>query len=104
MQTYESLKYTTWECKYHAVFIPKCRRKVLYQGIRRELGTAFGSLAEQWEIRVEEGHLMLDQVHIPSLRLCRRSLVYNCRISEKFVPSKDTVVILCVFSIQSRIF
>jgi len=38
MQTYESLKHTTWDCKYHGVFIPKCRRKVLYQGIRQELG------------------------------------------------------------------
>ena len=55
MQTYESLKHTTWECKYHVVFIPKCRRKVLYQGIRQELGTVFRSLAEQWECKVEEG-------------------------------------------------
>ena len=46
------------------VFIPKCRRKVLYQGIRRELGTVFRSLAEQWECRVEEGHLMPDHVHM----------------------------------------
>ena len=38
MQTYESLKPTTWDCKYPVVFIPKCRRKVLYQGLRRELG------------------------------------------------------------------
>ena len=45
MQTYESLKHTTWECKYHVVFIPKCRRKVLYQGIRQELGEVFRSLA-----------------------------------------------------------
>jgi putative transposase len=64
MQTYESLKHTTWDCKYHVVFIPKCRRKVLYQGIRQELGTVFRSLAEQWECRVEEGHLMLDHVHM----------------------------------------
>jgi putative transposase len=55
MQTYESLKHTTWECKYHVVLIPKCRRKVLYQGIWRELGTVFRSLAEQWECKVEEG-------------------------------------------------
>jgi putative transposase len=64
MQTYESLKHTTWECKYHVVFIPKCRRKVLYQGIRQELGTVFRSLAEQWECQVEEGHLMPDHVHM----------------------------------------
>ena len=64
MQTYESLKHTTWECKYHVVFIPKCRRKVLYQGIRQELGVVFRSLAEQWECKVEEGHLMPDHVHM----------------------------------------
>ena len=64
MQTYESLKHTTWDCKYHVVFIPKCRRKVLYQGIRQELGTVFRSLAEQWECKVQEGHLMPDHVHM----------------------------------------
>ncbi|MDI9434371.1 MAG: IS200/IS605 family transposase, partial [Planctomycetota bacterium] len=30
MDDYESLKHTKWECKYHVVFIPKCRRKKLY--------------------------------------------------------------------------
>ena len=60
MQTYESLKHTTWDCQYHVVFIPKCRRNVLHQGIRQELGTGFRRLAEQWECRVEEGHLMPD--------------------------------------------
>jgi len=64
MQTYETLKHTTWDCKYHVVFIPKCRRKVLYQGLRRELGGVFRSLAEQWECKVEEGHLMPDHVHM----------------------------------------
>ena len=58
MQPYESLKHTTWECKYHVVFIPKCRRKVLYAQLRRDLGTVFRGLAEQKECKVEEGHLM----------------------------------------------
>jgi putative transposase len=48
MQTHESLKHTTGEGKYHVGFIPKCRRKVLYQGIRQELGTVFRSLADNW--------------------------------------------------------
>jgi putative transposase len=64
MQTYESLKHTTWDCKYHVVFIPKWRRKVLYQGLRRELGEVFRGLAEQWECKVVEGHLMPDHVHM----------------------------------------
>ena len=36
MQTYESLKHTTWECKYHVVFIPKCRRKTLYVQLSKQ--------------------------------------------------------------------
>ena len=37
MDEYESLSHTTWTCKYHVVFIPKCRRKALYQELRRHL-------------------------------------------------------------------
>ena len=36
MDEYESLSHTTWDCKYHVVFIPKCRRKTLYQELRRK--------------------------------------------------------------------
>jgi len=64
MKIYESLRHTTWECKYHVVFIPKCRRKVLYGQLRRELGGIFRDLAEQRESRIEEGHLMKDHVHM----------------------------------------
>ena len=44
MQVEESLKHTKWECKYHVVFIPKYRRKVLYQQVRRDLGEMFREL------------------------------------------------------------
>ena len=64
MQTYETLKHTTWECKYHVVFIPKYRCKTLYVQLRRDLGRVFRDLAEQKECKVEEGHLMLDHVHM----------------------------------------
>ena len=65
MQTYETLKHTTWDCKYHVVFIPKYRRKALYAQLRRDLGPVFRDLAEQKECKVEEGHLMPD--HVPML-------------------------------------
>ena len=64
METYETLKHTKWECKYHVVFIPKCRKKVLYGHIRRELGTVIRELAGHKECRIEEGHLMVDHVHM----------------------------------------
>jgi len=64
MDEYESLSHTKWECKYHVVFIPKCRRKVLYERIRRDLGEVLHRLAKQKESRIEEGHLMSDHVHM----------------------------------------
>src|SRR5437867_12899228 len=64
MDDYGSLSHTRWECKYHVVFIPKYRRKVLSGVVRRELGTLFGTRAQQKESAVEEGHLMPDHVHM----------------------------------------
>jgi putative transposase len=60
----ESLSHTKWECKYHVVFIPKCRRKTLYGQLRKHLGEVFRKLAAQKESRIEEGHLMPDHVHM----------------------------------------
>ena len=64
MEEYESLNHTKWECKYHVVFIPKCRRRTLYKELRRYLGEVFQRLAKQRESRIEEGHLMADHVHM----------------------------------------
>ena len=64
MDEYRSLNHSTWECKYHVVFIPKCRRKTLYGQLRQYLGEVFRRLAEQKESRIEEGHLMPDHVHM----------------------------------------
>ena len=64
MDKIESLNHTKWDCKYHVVFIPKFRRKVLYGELRKHLGDVFRTLAEQKESRIEEGHLMPDHVHM----------------------------------------
>jgi putative transposase len=64
MQSYETTKHAVWECKYHVVFIPKYRKKVLYGQIRRELGTVLRELARQKECEIDEGHLMNDHVHM----------------------------------------
>ena len=64
MKNIGSLSHTKWECKYHVVFIPKCRRRVIYQGIRKHLGQTFHALARQKECQIEEGHLMPDHVHM----------------------------------------
>ena len=64
MDTFESLNHSVWECKYHVVFIPKCRRKTLYGQLRQHLGEVFRALAAQKESRIEEGHLLADHVHM----------------------------------------
>jgi hypothetical protein len=64
MDELESLNHSRWECKYHVVFIPKCRGKTLYVQLRQYLGEVFRKLAEQKESRIEEGHLMPDHVHM----------------------------------------
>ena len=64
MEDAASLSHTKWECKYHVVFIPKCRRKALYRELRRHLGEVFRRLAAQKESEIEEGHLQLDHVHM----------------------------------------
>ncbi len=60
----ESLSHSTWECKYHVVFIPKCRRRTIYEQLRRPLGEVFHQLARQKESEIEEGHLLVDHVHM----------------------------------------
>jgi len=60
----ESLKHTRWECKYHIVFIPKYRKKALYGTLRQRMGGLLRELAGQRESRIEQGHLMLDHVHM----------------------------------------
>jgi putative transposase len=64
MDDAESLSHSRWDCKYHVVFIPKCRRRTLYAQLRRHLGEVFKTLAEQKESRILEGHLMPDHVHM----------------------------------------
>ena len=64
MDEFQSLSHRKWDCKYHVVFIPKCRRRTLYAQLRKDLGEEFRRLASQTESRIEEGHLMCDHVHM----------------------------------------
>jgi putative transposase len=64
MDENESLSHSKWECEYHVVFIPKCRRRTLYKALRKHLGEVFRRLASQRESRILEGHLMPDHVHM----------------------------------------
>ena len=64
MNDFGSLSHTAWDCKYHLVWIPKYRKKVLYGSLRKYLGDVLRELALQKESHVVEGHLMGDHVHM----------------------------------------
>ena len=64
MDEFQNLSHTVWDCKYHLVWIPKYRKKVLYGELRRHLGSILRELAMQKESRVLEGHLMPDHIHM----------------------------------------
>ena len=100
MDTLESLNYTVWECKYHVVFIPKCRRKVLCGQLRQHLGGVFRDLALQKESRVEEGHLMADHVHM------LLSIPPKHAVSQVvgFIKGKSAIHLARVYAEQKRTF
>jgi len=100
MDTLESLNHTVWECKYHIVFIPKCRRKVLYGQLRRHLGRVFRELALQKESRVEEGHLMVDHVHM----LLSIPPKYPVSHVVGFIKGKSAIHLARVYGEQKRNF
>ena len=64
MERYESLQHSKWECKYHVVWIPKCRKRVLYGQLRSELGRVLRELSKQKESEVIQGTLKADHVHM----------------------------------------
>ena len=59
-----SLSHTKWMCKYHIVFTPKYRRKVIYNQIRSDIGEILRKLCEYKGIEIIEGRLMPDHVHM----------------------------------------
>ena len=62
--TYHSLAHSKWDCKYHLIFVPKRRQKVLYGKARVALGPIFHELAKMKECNILEGHVRIDHVHM----------------------------------------
>ena len=51
-------------CKYHIVFTPKYRRKIIYSQYRKSVGEILRRLCEYKGVEIIEGHLMKDHVHM----------------------------------------
>lgn len=59
-----SLTHTKWLCKYHIIFIPKYRRKIIYNKVRRDLQEIIQRLCQYKGVKIIEGHMMPDHVHL----------------------------------------
>lgn len=57
-------------CKYHIVFTPKYRRKVIYNQLRNDVG----KLCRYQGVEIIEGHLMADYVHMHVMILPKKSI------------------------------
>ena len=62
--TYEASSHSRWECKYHVVFVPKKRKKQLYEAVRRFLAKVFHELSRQRGSKIISGNMVQDHVHM----------------------------------------
>ena len=60
----DSLAHTRWLCKYHIVFGPKYRRKIIYNQIRKDIGEILRELCRYKGVELIEGHMMPDHIHM----------------------------------------
>lgn len=100
MDEFESLSHSRWECKFHVVFIPKCRRKTLYGRLRKHLGEVFRDLARRKECQILEGHLMLD--HVPMLIAIPPKYAVSQVIG--YIKGKSAIHVARVYGERSRNF
>ena len=60
----QSLAHTQWNCKYHIVFAPKYRRKIIYNKIKADIGKIIRTLCEYKKVEILEANACLDHIHM----------------------------------------
>lgn len=98
--SYQSLNHSKWDCKYHLVFIPKFRKKVLYGQIRKFLGPVFRELARQRDCEILEGHMVQDHVHM----LITIPPKYSISEVVGYIKGKSAIAVARQFSGKKRNF
>ncbi len=59
-----SLEHTKWNCKYHIVWEPKFRRKIIFGKYKREIGAILRKLCEYKRIEIVEANACVDHIHM----------------------------------------
>ena len=60
----DSLAHTKWNCKYHIVFAPKYRRRVIYGKIKADIGIMLRKLCEYKQVEIMEAEACKDHIHM----------------------------------------
>ncbi|NCO52644.1 MAG: IS200/IS605 family transposase [Deltaproteobacteria bacterium] len=95
-----TLAHTTWECKYHIVFVPKNRRKVIYGKLRRDIGNILRKLCEYKQVEVIEGTACADHIHV-CLSIPPK---YSVATIVGYLKGKSTMIVFERFSSLRRNF
>ena len=59
-----TLAHTMWECKYHIVFAPKFRRKVIYQQIKADIARILSELCKRKGVEIIAAEACPDHIHM----------------------------------------
>ena len=59
-----SLEHTRWNCRYHIVWAPKYRRKIIYGKYRKEIGAILRKLCDYKGIEIVEANACIDHIHM----------------------------------------
>ena len=64
MKQFKKLAHAVWQCKYHVVWCPKYRFRVLRGDIGRSLREIIRQLCEWRNIEIVEGTVQIDHIHL----------------------------------------
>ena len=71
MNDINSLAHSKWNCKYHIVFAPKYRRKIIYGQIKSDIGQILRKLCEIKKVEIIEAEACPDHIHIHNSKRLR---------------------------------
>jgi putative transposase len=64
MEDTKSLAHTKWNCKYHIVFAPKYRRKIIFGKLKADIGKILRELCNWKQVNIIEAEMCPDHVHM----------------------------------------
>ena len=98
--SFNKLSHSKWDCIYHVVFVPKCRRKKLYGEVRKFLGPVFHELAGQRRSKILEGHMVQDHVHM----MIQIPPKFSVAEVVGYMKGKSAIAVARQFSVRQRNF